>query len=389
MSIDVEQRLRDELRARADDAGRPHTGGASVRRAVVTRRARRLRIGAVAGSAVLAAAVVVGVVTTAGNGRPEELPPARPTGNATSSPTTAAVDLVRVPVSPEVLDQAYTLMGAGQLELLAAASLPLSGDTVLVFTGAASPEGQTVVRTVTVHDGRPMAGTLAYYQPWDTLVAQPARDHGRTTLVVVSRSASEADTVEVTTSLPGKDIRVRSVPLDRRLAMVPLPSPQSVTRLRLLLRGKPVEERIPGDYYLSSSVPRPLGRVVVSSNGAVQAVQVRTDGIAACRMTVLGIEGGDVLHLPWNPIDDACATIEPTGLVLLLAEDRRYSSVAGVAPQGAEVVRLHWRDGDTTDVPVARDEVPAFVDTSGHRPDRLVLAEALDRSGTVVAEARP
>jgi hypothetical protein len=389
MSTDLEQRLHDELRVRAGDAGPARTTGGTVRQVAAARRARRLRAGAVAGSAVLAAAVVVGAVTVARDGRPEELPPAQPTRSPTGTPTTATDELVRVTVPPDVLDQAYALMGAGRPDLLAATVLPGSGDAVLVFTGVMEPDQQTVVRTVTVHDGQPQAGTVTFYQRWDHLIAQPARDGTGTTLVVVAPAASDADTVEVTTSLPGEDIHVRRVALDGRLALVPLPSPQSATRLRLLRGDAPLEERIPGDYYLAGSLPRPLARVVVATSGAVQAVQVRTDGITACRMTVAGLESPDVVVLPWNPIDDACARIDPAGLQLLIAQDRRYSSVAGVAPQGTHLVRLHWRNGDVTDVPVAVDEVPAFVDTSGHRPDRLVLAEAVDRSGTVIAQARP
>jgi hypothetical protein len=52
------------------------------------------------------------------------------------------------------------------------------------------------------------------------------------------------------------------------------------------------------------------------------------------------------------------------------------------------VVRLSWRDG-TTEVPVAHDEVPAFVDSSGNAPTRLVRAEALDQHGLVLASAIP
>ena len=87
MSTDLEQRLHDELRVRAGDAGPARTAGGTVRQVAAARRTRRLRAGAVAGSAVLAAAVVVGVVTVARDGRPEELPPAQPTGSPTSSPT--------------------------------------------------------------------------------------------------------------------------------------------------------------------------------------------------------------------------------------------------------------------------------------------------------------
>ena len=89
MSTDLEQRLHDELRVRAGDAGPARTAGGTVRQVAAARRTRRLRAGAVAGSAVLAAAVVVGVVTVARDGRPEELPPAQPTLSPTSSPTTS------------------------------------------------------------------------------------------------------------------------------------------------------------------------------------------------------------------------------------------------------------------------------------------------------------
>lgn len=386
MSTDLEQRLHDELRDRARDAGPLRAGGSTVRQAAAVRRGRRLRAGAVGVSAVLVAAVVTGVVTVAGNGRPEDLPPAQPTG----SPTSSATGLIRVAVSPDVLEQSYLLMGAGRPELLAATRLPRSGDTVLAFDSESpSSDHRTVVYTVTVHDGEPTAGTLAFYQPWDELVAQPARDGDGSTLLVVAPATSGADSIEVTTSLPGKDISVRRVALDGRLTLVPLPSPQAATRLRLLRGDAPLDDRIAGDFHLPGSVPRPLARVVVATDGAAQAVQVRTDGITACRMTVGGLSTPDAFVQEWNPFDDACTRIAPAGLRLLIAADRRYSSVAGVAPRGADVVRLHWRNGDVTDVPVARDEVPAFIDTSGHRPDRLVLAEALDRSGTVMAEARP
>jgi len=69
-------------------------------------------------------------------------------------------------------------------------------------------------------------------------------------------------------------------------------------------------------------------------------------------------------------------------LHLLLAADRRYSSVAGLAPAGAATVRLSWRHGSPTEVPVTADSVaPAFVDNSGRPPLELVRAEALDASG--------
>ncbi len=132
--------------------------------------------------------------------------------------------------------------------------------------------------------------------------------------------------------------------------MLRLPSPTSATRLRLLHEGSVIEDRIPADYHLSDSVPRPLGRVVVSTSSH-QPVQVRTDGRSACRLTTRGLEPPPVFVLEWNPFDEACATIDPSKLQLLIAEDARYSSVAGVAPPGTGFVRLHWRNGDVTDVP--------------------------------------
>ncbi len=87
MSTDLEQRLHDELRVRAGAVGPARSSGGTVRQLATARRARRLRAGAVAGSAVLAAAVVVGVVTVARDGRPEELPPAVRAGPASPART--------------------------------------------------------------------------------------------------------------------------------------------------------------------------------------------------------------------------------------------------------------------------------------------------------------
>jgi hypothetical protein len=388
MSTDLEQRLRDELRGRARDAGPSRTSGGAVRHTAAVRRGRRLRAGAVAGTAALVTALVAGAVITAGGGSPDDLP-ALPTSTPTSSPTgssTTSEDVVRVQVPPAQLERAYALMSAGRPPLLAAAALPRSGDTVLVFQQGIAD--RTVVRTVTLHDGKPLLGTLAFARSWDQLVAQPARDGAGATLVVVVPLGSHADSVEVTTSIPGKDIRTGRVDLDGRLAMVPIDPGASVTRLVQLHGGSVVEDRIPGDFHLSPSVPRPLARVVVSA-GTTQLVQVRTDGVTACRLTTNELESPDVVVMEWNPFDEACARIDPSGLRLLIAADRRYSSVAGVAPTGSVDVRLHWQNGDVTNTPVAVDEVPAFVDTSGRRPDRLVLAEALGADGTVLAQARP
>lgn len=90
----------------------------------------------------------------------------------------------------------------------------------------------------------------------------------------------------------------------------------------------------------------------------------------------------------WVVFDTACARVDRS-LQLLLARDRHNSSVTGVAPPDAVTVRLTWRGGDVTEVPVVRDDVPAFVDTSERPPDSLVVAEALDADDNVVGTAKP
>jgi hypothetical protein len=57
---DLETRVRDELSARAMDAGGGHLSGQQIRRAASVRRARRLRSAAVLGTAAAVAAVVAG-----------------------------------------------------------------------------------------------------------------------------------------------------------------------------------------------------------------------------------------------------------------------------------------------------------------------------------------
>jgi hypothetical protein len=161
-----------------------------------------------------------------------------------------------------------------------------------------------------------------------------------------------------------------------------------VTRIRVLARGRAVVDTIPAGSLLGPDVPRTVDRVVTTSAGPpTQPVQVRTDGRTACRLTVGSFWDGPA-YVPWNPFDAACAPVDGE-LHLLLATDRRYSSVAGVAPSGTSVVRLSWRNGSTSEVPVAHDEVPAFVDSSGRAPLQLVRAEALDQQGEVLATAMP
>ena len=389
MSTDLERRLHDALHDRAGDAAAWRQGGATLRRTAAAHRARRLRTGAAVAAAASVVVVIAGVALGTG-GRPDSAP-ASPTSSprVTDAANGPRPELIQVPVSDGVVRRAMRDFALGHAELLATATLPRSGETVLVITSQLDGAAFTFVQTVTVHGDRLLAGTRATYRPGD-LIAQPARDGdgNESSLVVVAPRGTEADTVEITTSLPGKDIRPWLVDLDDGLASLRLPSPVSVTRLRLLHEDSVIEDRIPGDFNLSDSVPRPLGRVVVSTSSH-QPVQVRTDGRSACRLTTRGLEPPPVFVLEWNPFDEACATIDPTKLLLLIAEDARYSSVAGVAPPGTGFVRLHWRNGDVTDVPVADDEVPAFVDTSGHRPDRLTLAQAINTAGDETARVEP
>jgi len=389
MSTDLERRLHDELHDRAGDAAAWRQGGATLRRTAAAHRARRLRTGAVVAAAASVVAVIAGISLGTG-GRPDSAP-ASPTSSptVTDAATGPRPELIQAPVSDAVVRKALQEFALGHGELLATATLPRSRETVLVLSGQLEGARFTFVYTVTVHGDRLLAGTQATYRPGD-LIAQPARDGdgNDSSLVVVAPRGTEADSVEITTSLPGEDIRPWMVSLDSGLAMLTLPSPTSATRLRLLHEGSVIEDRIPADYHLSDSVPRPLGRVVVSTSSH-QPVQVRTDGRSACRLTTRGLEPPPIFVLEWNPFDEACVTIDPSKLQLLIADDARYSSVAGVAPPGTGFVRLHWRNGEVTDVPVADDEVPAFVDTSGHRPDRLTLAQAINTAGDETARVEP
>ncbi len=386
MSTDLERRLQEELQARAGHVEAWRLGGASLRDVATARRTRRVRAATVACVAVTVAVVVVVASVVSGGGRRTD-PPAGPT----PSPTRAAGhnQLIRVPVSDAILVKARALIGDSSPQLYASAALPQSRDTVLVLvTTRPDDDNRRVVYTVTVHGWEILAGTLAYYRAGDDLVAQPALDGGSTILVVVPPLDAQVTTAEVTTSLTGRDVVRRTALVDAGLALLPVPAAEAVTRLRLLRDGETVRDTIPGDFHLGTEMPATVDRVVISSGTKDQSVQVRTDGRRACRLTVAGLSHPDSFGLEWNPFDDACQAVDGK-LRLLLAGDRRYSSVAGIAPPEAEVVRLHWRNGDVTDVDVAHDNVPAFLDTTRHRPDRLQLAEALNRDGVVIASTSP
>ena len=400
----LETRVRDTLTDRAGAAGPWQVSGSALRATAADRRTRRLRAMTAAAATAAAVVVVAGVSLGSGggtDGAPLTGSTDRPSTGPTSSPTTEATppveprpELLQVPVADDLVQRARSQFALGDSELLASATLPGSGDTLLVFREQLQGDDTgTVVQTVTVHRSELLAGTLTLYRPDADLVAQPARDGDGSTLVVIAGQARDADSAEVTTSLPGKDIEVRTADLRGGVALVELPGAQSATRLRLLRQGTTVADSIPGDYHLDESVPRPLGRVVAET-GEYERVQVRTDGRSACRVTVTDLEGLNPFLTPWNPIAEGCATIDPGRLQLLVPDDRRYSSVAGIVPPGTESVRLTWRSGsdsDVTETPVRNpdDEVPAFIDESGRRPDQLTRAEALDAAGNVVATVLP
>lgn len=372
---DLETRLRDELGRRADGVRHWSLPGEDLRelsQGTVTRRRVTVALALIGAAAVVATAVVTG--SPAGD-HPRPVPPA----SATAKPD----GLLQVEVPGATVRRVRMELGLGTDELLAAARLPLSGDPVLVFRGGGF-EDRSVVNTVTVRDGELVHGTLAHYGLDDPVVAQPAVDGEGWTLVVVDTSLA-ADTALVSTSRPGADVEVTTGALHRGIALVPVQLPKLVTRVRLLRDGETVRDIIPGGFGLRRDVPPVLDRVVATDGRerGYQSVQVRTDGTTACRVTV----NAD-WAIGWVVFDTACARVDRS-LQLLLARDRHNSSVTGVAPPDAVTVRLTWRGGDVTEVPVVRDDVPAFVDTSERPPDSLVVAEALDADDNVVGTAKP
>ena len=399
---DLETRVRDTLTDHAGVAGEWRLPGELLRGAAADRASSRRRTAAVVASALVVAGVVVASLGTRGASDRAPVPGGtdRPSNGSTSSPPTKATrsaeprpELLQAPVADDLVAQAVSTFALGDSELVATAVLPGAGETVLVFRERLrGDDSSAAVQTVTVHRKELRAGTLTLYWPDADIIAQPARDGDGSTLVVVAPPGSDADSVEVTTSLPGEDIDLRSADLRDGLAMVELPAAQSATRLRLLRRGTAVADTIPGDYHLGEGVPRPLGRVVAET-GDYERVQVRTNGRSACRVTVTGLDGANPFLTPWNPIGEGCATIDPDRLQLLAPDDRRYSSVAGLAPDGTDVVRLYWRvgkDTESNDVGVTRSGgAIAFIDTSLRRPDQLIRAEAWSADGDVLATALP
>jgi hypothetical protein len=386
VTVDLEARVRAELVARAADAGVLPVAGAALRETARRRRTARLRAGALVVAAV--AAVTAGAVALRGPANDSAPTPVQqPSTTATTAPAAPDPAWLQVPLHDAAYQQVLAATGGdSQAAPLLTARLPSGRVAVLVATERVDP--RLWVAGATLASDQPgahaVSGTSGHFPSYDSLIAVPVRDGDRTVLVVLLPSRL-GDTVEATSSLPGQPVRRTSAFVHDRFALVPVTSPEAVTRVRVLARGRAVVDTIPAGSLLGPDVPRTVDRVVTTSGGPPnQPVQVRTDGRTACRLTVGGFWDGPA-YVPWNPFDAACAPADGR-LHLLLAADRRYSSVAGLAPAGAATVRLSWRHGPPTEVPVTADSVaPAFVDNSGRPPLELVRAEALDASGTVVA----
>jgi hypothetical protein len=294
-------------------------------------------------------------------------------------------------VPDEVVQDIRDRLSLGGTQLVATATLPRSGDVALLFTGdlpAGSP-GRLTAYTVTYDGDTARAGTLVTVSDSDEVVALPVRDLDEADLFVLVPAFWADGEVEVTTAGPGLETRIRAGRLDGRLAVIPVPGADVVTGLRVrdvAPDRSEVYAGIPGAM-LPVDVPQWLPHIAAwSAHSGPQSVQVRTDGTTACRFTVGGFWSPDTFVMDWNLFDEACAPVDGT-LHLLLADDRHYSSVTGLAPAATTSVRLSWRDGSVTDIPVAQSPPYAFIDTSGNRPDRLVSAEARDRNGDVIASA--
>jgi hypothetical protein len=388
---DLETRLREELSSRAEAAGPWRVGGAALREAARQRRLRRLRLGAAS------VAVLLGISAAAVLGDSDAARDRRPVGRPTASPTLPEAQPEpswrRVALTDEMFQRAVAAAGVttSWRPLVTTRVGPSGRVVVLLASPAAEGEVLSVV-TVTfgsTHPGAPVrSGTLGQYASLSSLVAQPAR-LGDGAVLVVLLPPDVGDTVRVTLSRPGAALRRVNGFVRDRLAVVPLSqaAPADVTRLQVLAAGRTTVDLVPAGSLLGADVPRTLERVVTELGPQPQMVQVRTDGRTACRMTVGGWWDGPPF-VPWNPFDAACAAVDGS-LHLLLADDRRYSSVAGVAPADARSVRLRWADGAVTEVPTAGGDVNAFLGPLDRRADRLVQAEALDDAGQVLAAATP
>lgn len=386
----VEDRLRAEL------GPRPDVGSAQwrVSRSQVRQEAARRRIRGATVSAVFVSACTAAALTAA-----VALPRDR-ADQSSATPRSTATTTVRVPVTLEQMRAARAVVVTLDSTWEPWFAVPLrSGSAAVLYRQARSygtPGGVNVV-ALQVRDGRVQGGRVegAYGAPERHVVAVPVPDGDGTSMVVVAPEGAGAQEVLVTSSTPREPSpQVSRAPIVDGVAVVPVLGPMWVTAVGIRARDGSVATAIPARSF-GPEVPARLDRVVVSAGppGSPQLAQVRTDGTTACRMTVAGFSASDRKAVPWNPFDAACAHIDGS-LQPLLAADRLYSSVAGVAPQGTARVRLHWRDRTTNTVPAAAGGVPAFIDTAyafdgTHRASDLVRLEALDRPGGIVAKVVP
>ena len=155
--------------------------------------------------------------------------------------------------------------------------------------------------------------------------------------------------------------------------------------------GRVTDVGIPGGNLLKPETPDRLPRIAAATslNSFDISSQLRTNGRVACWVGAPGFEPNDQFIVGWNLYASGCAPADGK-MHLLLPDDRQYAGIGGLAPEGAERVRLTWRNGTTTDVPVVGDvTVTGFVDPTGQRANHLVRAEALDGQGDVIATEEP
>lgn len=263
---DLETRVRDELVSRAEDAGPWRVGGADLRRTAGERRARRRRRAAAVSVVVVAAAALAGSATLLTDPSPDR-DPTRLDRTTTPGPDPSWTD---VELTPDMLARAgLAVLGSSDMTTLISTRLPRSKEIVGVLVAEDPSSGRTA-STVTFASTSPGAevrrGTTTLYPPDSSLIAQPAYEGDRAVLVVALPAGLSGDTVVVTSSEPGQPLRDVSSPLENRLALVPISAPEAVTRLRVLRRGQPVLDTVPGGLLLGREVPRTVTRVVVSES---------------------------------------------------------------------------------------------------------------------------
>ena len=384
---DLEDRLRDELSGRAAGLRFPPASGAGVRTAAALRRTRR-RVGTAVGIVSVVAVLTTGHgIRSAGTAPVAPAARPGPTPSAVSSAQTVPSDLVAA------VRAGVVIMGDGWQPLL---SVPHANGAQTVLLTGRGPKPPVEVLAATVRAGKVVGGyAYAHFGSLDSdVVTLPVSDGETTSLLVVAPAGLAADRAVVSVSRPDGAAPTRVTrPVVGGIALVPVPDALSPTRLVLLRGGEVVDDRVPADLQLDAAVPRTLERVVAMSGRGGQRVQVRSDEKWACRFTVADLSPADQVPVGWNPFDTGCARLDGS-LQLLLAEDRIYSSVTGVAPAGSRSVRLVWKDGTSTTVPVAPGNVPAFLDGTVSRDraapaSELERAEALDADGRILARAEP